>query len=316
MITEKHYQPMETKQSIQNANLAVDSLEKHALDRSKIALVWENDAGTAKTFSFFDIDRFANKIANILTNFGVTKNDRVFTMMSRIPALYATIPAVLKMGAAIGILFPDFGAEAIRQRLEDAGAKIIITDERNAAKIRKIFEKLPLLEKVLVTGDWKTEADFYSFEELLKNTSSEYKSVSVSADESCFLIYTSGTTGLPKGVVHRHAIAERLKETALSVLNLKKDDFYWCAADPGWVTGLCYGIFAPWLHGFPILVYDGEFDSARWLDLLGKYQVTCFYTTLTMLRLLRNELGIINEEAGFLPEKDIFGRRAFKSGSN
>lgn len=282
-----------------NANLAVASLTKYALDRSKIALVFEPIAGERKTFSFFDIDRFSNRIANVLSDHNIVFGDRVFTLMNRSPELYAAIPAVLKTGASIGVLFADFGAEAIRQRLEDAGAKLIITDTANVRKIEEIFDKLPLLEIVLVAGKWENKNDFFSFDALVKNASAEYDAALVEPDDNCFLIYTSGTTGLPKGVVHRHAIAERLKETAKSVLDLKASDLYWCSADAGWVTGLCYGIFAPWLLGFPILIYEGEFDAKRWIEILEKHQVTCLYTTPTLLRLLRNELGEMPQNREF-----------------
>lgn len=282
-----------------NSNLAVASLTKFAADRSKTALVWESVSGENKTFSFFDIDRFSNRIANVLSDKNIVFGDRVFTLMNRSPELYASIPAVLKTGASVGVLFADFGAEAIRQRLEDAGAKLVITDTANVGKIEQIFDKLPLLEIVLVIGDWKTKDSFFSFDELVQKASPEYEAALVEPDDNCFLIYTSGTTGLPKGVVHRHAIAGRLLDTAQSVLDLKKDDFYWCSADAGWVTGLCYGIFAPWLLGFPILVYEGEFDARRWIEILEKHQVTCLYTTPTLLRLLRNELGEMPQNREF-----------------
>lgn len=274
-----------------NANLAVLTLKKYARDRSKIALVWEGVTGQSETFTFFDLERFSNRIANVFRDFGIGFGDRVFTLMNRTPELYAAIPAVLKIGASVGVLFADFGAEAVRQRLDDAGAKAIVTDTANVEKIEEIFDKLPNLETVLVVGNWTTRGNFYSFGELVEKALPEFEPETVSSDDNCFLIYTSGTTGLPKGVVHRHAIAERLISTAKSVLHLEKNDFYWCTADAGWVTGLCYGIFAPWLSGFPILVYEGEFEANKWLELLEKHQVTCFYTTPTMLRLLRNELG-------------------------
>lgn len=286
-----------------NANLAVASLTKFASDRSKIALVFESVAGEQKTFSFFDIERFSNRIANVLSDQNVVFGDRAFTLMNRSPELYAAIPAVLKTGASVGVLFADFGAEAIRQRLEDAGAKLIITDAANVGKIEQIFDKLPLLETVLVAGSWENKTDFFSFDRLVKNASAEYDAALVEPDDNCFLIYTSGTTGLPKGVVHRHAIAERLMETAKSVLDLKANDLYWCSADAGWVTGLCYGIFAPWLLGFPILIYEGEFDARRWLEILEKHQVTCLYTTPTLLRLLRNELGEMPQNREFSLKK-------------
>lgn len=274
-----------------NANLTINALKRHSRDRSKNALVWEGLDGNSKNFTFFELERLANRIANVLNDFEIGFGERVFTLMNRTPELYAAIPAVLKVGASVGVLFADFGAEAIRQRLEDAGAKAIVTDTANVGKIEEIFEKLPLLETVLVVGDWKTRDNFYSFTDLIEGASADFNDAAVEPDDNCFLIYTSGTTGLPKGVVHRHAIAERLIATAKSVLHLEKDDFYWCTADAGWVTGLCYGIFAPWLLGFPILVYEGEFDSDKWLELLEKHQVTCLYTTPTLLRLLRNELG-------------------------
>lgn len=292
----------------QNANLAVAAVRRHAVDRSKIALVWEGVDEKCRTFSFFDLERLSNRAANVLQKLGVGFGDRVFTLMSRTPELYAAIPAVLKLGASVGVLFADFGAEAIRQRLEDAGAKAIITDAANVCKIEEIFEKLPLLEKVLVVGDWQPAGDFLSFDKLIRSASADFEAAIVEPDDNCFLIYTSGTTGLPKGVVHRHAIAGRLTATAKSVLSLEKDDFYWCTADAGWVTGLCYGIFAPWLLGFPILVYEGEFDARRWLALLEKHQVTCLYTTPTLLRLLRNELGEMP------PRREFCLRRIYSAG--
>ncbi len=278
-------------------NLAAAALCSHAKDRSKIALVWESVGGQRESLTFFEIERLSNRIANGLQTLGVRREERVFTLLNRTPELYAIIPAVIKLGAAAGVLFPDYGSEAIRQRLKDAGAKVLIVNQANLEKVVAICSQLPDLEQILVVGGNKVEdlcsetIKFHSFEKLIEDSVPEFSAVSVSADDTCFLIYTSGTTGLPKGVVHRHAIQERLTATAINVLNLKKDDFYWCTADPGWVTGLCYGVFAPWLLGFPILVYEGEFETGKWLDLLAAHQVTCWYTTPTLLRLLRNEVG-------------------------
>jgi acetyl-CoA synthetase len=278
-------------------NLIVSALVRHAQDRSKIAFVWESLDGRREVFSFFEIERLSNRIANSLRRLGVQRGDRVFTVLSRTPELYATIAAVLKLGAAVGVLFPDFGSEAIRQRLEDAGAKAVVTNAANLDKILEICRALPELSEVIVLGETDVVASeecgvkFHDFAALVENSAAEFDAVNVSSDDTCFLIYTSGTTGLPKGVVHRHAIQERLLATAGEVLQLAKNDFYWCTADPGWVTGLCYGIFAPWLLGMPFLVYEGEFETNKWLDLLERNQVTCWYVTPTLLRLLRNEVG-------------------------
>lgn len=278
-------------------NLAVAALRENARNRSKMALVWQAASGRREVFTFFEIEQLSNRIANVLKDLGAKLGDRIFTLLNREPALYASIPAVLKTGAAVGILFPDFGAEAIRQRLEDAGGKILITDFANLEKIRHVCEFLPHLAHILIVGA-ANQADetvcavqIHCFEKLVGEASDEFAPAEVLPDDICFLIYTSGTTGLPKGVVHRHAIRERLIESAKDILQLGRDDFFWCTADPGWVTGLCYGIFAPWLLGMPIFVFEGVFDAARWLEILERNQITCLYTTPTLLRLLRNDLG-------------------------
>ncbi|HEX8735288.1 MAG TPA: AMP-binding protein [Pyrinomonadaceae bacterium] len=288
-----------------NVNLAHSALTLNAQDRSKIALVWESESGARKVFSFFEIEQLSNRIANVFAAHGAEYGDRIFTLLGRTPTLYAAIPAVLKLGAAVGVLFTDFGSEAIRQRLEDSAAKILLTDAGNLEKILEIRRQLPFLETVFVVGEFspenlpETNIKFRRFEPLIENASAEFAPAQVSPDDTCFLIYTSGTTGLPKGVVHRHAIRERLIESAKDVLQLQKSDFYWCSADPGWVTGLLYGTFAPWLLGMPILIYEGDFDAQKWLEILERNQVTCFYTTPTLLRLMRNEIGDISPPRAF-----------------
>ncbi|MCY7346211.1 MAG: AMP-binding protein [Pyrinomonadaceae bacterium] len=288
-----------------NANLAYSALTANAADRSKIALVWESKGGGREVFSFFEIERLSNQIANVLTDLGTGFGDRVFTLLSRTPELYAAIPAILKIGAAAAVLFPDFGPEAVRQRLADAGATVLLTDAANLEKVGAICGQLPSLEHILVVGDYDEKnlpdcaAAFHDFNELVKNASVEFTAANASPDDTCFLIYTSGTTGLPKGVVHRHQIRERLIESAQTVLQLAPNDFYWCSADAGWVTGLCYGLSAPWLLGFPILIYEGEFETQKWLEILERNQVTCLYTTPTLLRLMRNEVGDISLKKSF-----------------
>lgn len=314
---------------VPSANLAFSAVTRNAYDRSKIALVCEGLDNSRKVYSFFEIEQFSNRIANVLSDLGVERGDRVFTLLNRQPTLYACVPAILKTGAAAAILFTDFGAEAIRQRIEDAGAKVLIVEAAHFRKLVTICKDLPSLEHILIVGELdrgnlpESAAQIHDFNRLVEKSSTEFAPVDVSPDDTCFLIYTSGTTGLPKGVVHRHAIRERLIESAKTVLALEKDDFYWCSADAGWVTGLLYGIFAPWLLGFPILIYEGEFDAARWLEILKRNQVTCFYTTPTLLRLLRNEIGDISSKKEFAlrriysvgeplnPEVSVWAERTF-----
>ncbi len=290
-------------------NIAVNALTRHADDRARLALVWEATNGRRETFTFFDLDRLSNRIANALDALGLKRQDRVFTLLGRTPTLYAALPAVLKLGAAVGVLFTDFGPEAIRQRLADAGARFVLTDTRQLPKLLSVCGTLPSLKHILVAGEGGEDETrlavreapsaagncrdvrVHDLETLLESASPAFTPVAVDADETCFFVYTSGTTGLPKGVVHRHAIGERLIATAGEVLALEDSDLYWCTADPGWVTGLCYGVFAPWLLGCPVFACEGEFDAARWLDLLERHQITCWYMTPTLLRLLMRAGG-------------------------
>ena len=289
--------PRENLVEIGNENLIIAALTKHAQDRSKIALVWESANGRREVFSFFDLERQSNRLANALQTLGVKPGTRVFTVLERTPELYVAIAAGLKLNAAVGVLFAEFGSEAIRQRLGDAGAKVVIVNHKHAHKIAEISQALPDLTDAVILGetetplDWREDLRRHDFDNLITQADADFEVVETAADDNCFLIYTSGTTGLPKGAVHRHAIQDRLRATANRILQLDATDFYWCAADPGWVTGLFYGVFAPWLLGLPFLVYEGEFDAIKWLDLLERNQVTCWYVTPTMLRKLRNEAG-------------------------
>ena len=168
---------------VPSANLAVSAVTRNAVDRSKIALVWEGAKGTRQTFSFFEIERTSNRIANVLNDLKVNRGDRVFTLLNRQPALYAAIPAILKLGAAAAVLFTDFGAEAIRQRIEDAGAKVLIAEAADLKKISLVCAKLPLLEHILVVGKFDREntpkcaARFHDFNELIENASAEFAPV-------------------------------------------------------------------------------------------------------------------------------------------
>jgi acetyl-CoA synthetase len=274
-------------------NLAALAVEYHALDRSRVALIWENATGMRQTLTFHEINRQASRIAHTLSEFGVKRGDCVFTLLGRTPVLYATLPGVLKTGAALAVLFTDFGPEAIRQRLSDAHARIIVADAAHCRKLLPILPHLASVTDVFVSGgvpsDFQppTSVTVHDFDALTRTAAAHFVSAPVASNDTCFVIYTSGTTGLPKGVVHCHGIGERLEATARDVLCLTREDLFWCTADPGWVTGLCYAIFAPWLLGLPCFAYDGDLAADRWATLMESHQITCLYTTPTLLRQLR-----------------------------
>lgn len=301
-------------------NLAWAALTRHAHRRWQLALIWETRTGSVRTSTFFELERASNRVANALAQLGVGRGDRVFTLLGRTPALYTSLLGALKLGAVVGVLFSDFGPTAIQQRLADAGAKVLFAEATSAAKLLDARAGLPDLEHVIFVGEEASRAarelraacdlGAWVLDELLAKQPPCFSPVPVARSEACFFVYTSGTTGPPKGVVHCHAIADQLAATAREVLALDESDLYWCTADPGWVTGLCYGIFAPWLLGCPIFVYEGEFAAERWLELLERHQITCWYTTPTTLRRLMNWAG----RRSFAERRDFALRRIYTVG--
>ena len=205
---------------------------------NKIALIYEGLNNNIKKYSYNDARLNSNTIADFLKNLGTKQEDRVCLFMDKIPELYFSILSILKLGAIAQPLFSAFGDESLFVRLENAETKIIITQQKHLFKIRKIADKLPSLEKIIVV-DWdkknplkEKEISFFLEEtppiENFEICKTGYESPSI-------LHYTSGTTGQPKGVVHVHGSLISQYITTKQVLDLKDDDIYWCTADPGWV---------------------------------------------------------------------------------
>ena len=271
-------------------NIAHEAIDRHATSarKNKVALYWEGAEGQSEKYTFQDLMLLTNKFGNVLKKLGVKKGDRVFEFMSRVPGLYVSILGSMKLGCIYGPLFGGFRSEAIKDRLWDSGAKILITQPHLKAAVDEARKNLPDLENVIVVGanPGSLKNGEVSYEEEMSKASDKLNIEWVDRETPHLLHYTSGTTGKPKGILHVHDAMIGQYQTTKWVLDLREDDIYWCTADPGWVTGTSYGVFGPWLNGASQVVYDGRFEADKWYGVIEKYKVTVWYTAPTALRML------------------------------
>lgn len=257
--------------------------------RGKKALIWESQKGEVEEYTFADLACLSNKFANVLVkDMGVQKGDRVFFFLERVPEIFIGILGALKAGAIIGPLFSAFGPDAVKDRLADSGAKVLVTSPMLKKKIVEILPDLPYLEKTIVVDrrNATPDPDDVSYDAAMARASEDFTTVCTSKDDYAIMHYTSGTTGKPKGAVHVHNAVIGHYATTKYVLDLHDDDVYWCTADPGWVTGTSYGMFGPWSNGITQVVYEGVFSAKRWYKLIERWGVTVWYTAPTAIRML------------------------------
>lgn len=266
-------------------NMAYECIDRH-VDQGlgdKIALNYK-DEYRKESYSYKEMQRLSNKAANVLSKHAsVEKGDRVFIFMSRTPELYFALLGVLKIGAIVGPLFEAFMEKAVVDRLENSEAKVLITNKSLLSRVPQ--EKLPHLEKIVVVDD-DVEEDYIDFNTLMKNESDDFDIEWLKPDDGLILHYTSGSTGQPKGVLHVQQAMLLHYISGKYVLDLQEDDVYWCTADPGWVTGTSYGIFAPWLNGATNCIAGGRFSPEQWYSMIEEFKVTIWYTAPTALRML------------------------------
>jgi len=270
-------------------NAAWNVIDVHANGerKNKIALYYEGDNGVVEKFTFGEMSELSNRFANVLKKLGVQRQDRVFYFLSRSPELYVSFLGTLKAGAIAGTLFPAFGDDALRDRLLDSGAKVIVTEEPLKERLYKIRDSLPDLKHIIVVknGADASKGEFcYNTE--MAVASSYFEIEKMDPEDYSFMLYTSGTTGKPKGVVHAHAGIVQQYLSAKWVLDLQDDDIFWCTADLGWVTGIVYGLLGPWACGATQIGYGGRFKPEKWYELIQRYRITVWYTAPTAIRML------------------------------
>ncbi|HGH7172757.1 TPA: acetate--CoA ligase [Bacillus wiedmannii] len=268
-------------------NMAYEAIDKHAKSdrKNKVALYYQ-DGSRKEKYTFKEMKDFSNKAGNVLKNYGdVEKGDRVFIFMPRSPELYFALLGAVKLGAIVGPLFEAFMEGAVRDRLEDSEAKVLITTPELLERVP--LNDLPALKTVFLVGDSVEEGGkTVAFNPLFEQASKELHIEWLGREDGLILHYTSGSTGKPKGVLHAQNAMVQHQQTAKWVLDLKEDDVYWCTADPGWVTGTAYGIFAPWLVGASNVVLGGRFSPEAWYEALQDYGVTVWYSAPTAFRML------------------------------
>ena len=257
--------------------------------RDKKALIWESQKGDVEEYTFADLAHLSNKFANVLVKeANIQKGDRVFFFLERIPEIFIGILGTLKAGAVIGPLFSAFGPDAVKDRLVDSRAKVLVTSPMLKKKVAEIIPDLPHLKKIIVVNrrNDALDPDDLSYEAAMARASEHFETVRTSKEDYAIMHYTSGTTGKPKGAVHVHNAVIGHYATAKYVLDLQPDDIYWCTADPGWVTGTSYGMFGPWSNGVTQVVYEGMFSAKQWYRILEQWKVTVWYTAPTAIRML------------------------------
>jgi acetyl-CoA synthetase len=255
----------------------------------KIALYYEGFGSADKKYTFNDIRLAGNTIGSFLRGLGIVHEDRVCLFMDRIPELYLSFLGVLKIGAIVQPLFSAFGDESLFVRLENAQTRAIITQRKHLPKVRKILDRLPFLEFIIVVDHNKSKALEnkevpFSLDEA--TPVNDFDIYPTKAESPSVLHYTSGTTGQPKGVKHVHYSLISQYLTTKWVLDLQDEDIYWCTADPGWVTGTSYGIIGPWSLGITQCVLDSGFSAQAWYKFIEKYRITMWYSAPTAIRSL------------------------------
>jgi acetyl-CoA synthetase len=275
---------------INQATVCIDGHPPEVMQRT--ALIWRSGSGKEERYTFADLKRETNKFANVLKDLGVKKGDRVFIYLERIPETWFTLFGALKLGAVVGPMFSAFGPEAIRDRLQDSEAVVVVTSPNLKPRLDSIRAELPALQKVVIVDhrhDYMhpMEAHEVSYNAAMAHASDQFSAPYTDPDDYSIIHYTSGTTGKPKGAAHRHAAVIAQYATTKYILDLRPEsDLYWCTADPGWVTGTSYGMFGPWSIGATMLVYEGGFKAEDWYKIIQDYKVTVWYTAPTAIRML------------------------------
>lgn len=274
----------------QGLNIAYEAVDRHAdgVLKNQTALRFIKKDRSTQDISYCELKEKTDCFANVLTELGITKGDRVFTFLGRVPELYIAALGTLKKTAVFCPLFNVFGPEPVFQRLSRGDAKVLVTNKvLFEKKIRQLLEHLPQLHYILLVDSQEDESGkVRSLPKLIAQASAEFTIPPTDPEDPALLHFTSGTTGMPKGALHVHKAVLVHFVTGKYVLDFHPGDIYWCTADPGWVTGTSYGIIAPLVNGVTNLVDEEEFDAARWYAILDEQKVNIWYTAPTAIRRL------------------------------
>ena len=287
-------------------NVTYNCVDRHASSerRNKAAIIWEGEPGDSRVLTFGMLQREVNRFANALKSLGVKKGDRVAVYMGMVPELPITLLACAKIGAPHSVVFGGFSAEALRERINDAQAKVLVTGDGAwrrgnvvplKANVDEALTGTPSIEKVVVvervgkaTSIGMQKGRDLWWQDVMAKASDKCDAEPMDAEDMLYILYTSGTTGKPKGVVHTTGgYLVGVAATHQIIFDVKENDVYWCTADIGWVTGHSYIVYGPLANGSTSLMYEGspDFpDRGRFWDIVAKYGVNIIYTAPTAIR--------------------------------
>jgi acetyl-CoA synthetase len=292
-------------------NVSAQCIDRHIKKRkNKAAIIFEGDRGDKQIITYLELYRNVNRFANLLKNeFGVKKGDRVVLYMPMIPESAYAMLACARIGAIHSVVFGGFSAEALRDRIEDAQAKVVITADGAFRKGKpymlkpvvdsalkngcKSVEKVLVIQRNMEDIIWIEGRD-YSYNEIINSQADECKPEVMDSEDPLFLLYTSGSTGKPKGVQHSQAGYILWAQMTMEwVFDIKDNDTYWCTADIGWITGHTYIVYGPLASGATTVMFEGVPtypDAGRAWQMVQEYKINQFYTAPTAIRVL-HKLG-------------------------
>ena len=292
-------------------NVAYNCLDRHveAGNGDRVALLWEGEPGDSRAVTYAELTDEVKRLANVLEDLGIGQGDRVAIYLPMIPEAAAAMLAVARVGAIHSVVFGGFSADSLRARIDDAGAKLVITadggyrkgkvsalkpavdlalSDRNGQGVQETVEHVIVVKRGGNEVDWTEDRDLW-WHDVVPAASADHVAQPFSSENPLFILYTSGTTGKPKGILHTSG--GFLTQTAFTnkvVHDVHPEtDVYWCTADIGWVTGHSYVVYGPLANGATQVMYEGTPDSphpGRWWEIIQKYGVSILYAAPTAIR--------------------------------
>ena len=285
-------------------NITESCLDRHLSThrRNKAALIWEGEPGDQRVLTYYELHREVCRAATALRKLGIRMGDRVIVYMPMVPELVIAVLACARIGATHSVIFGGFSAEAIRDRINDAGAVAVVTADGGYRRgkvvplkhnVDEALVHCPSVKLVVVVSRTGQDISMHPgrdhfWTDLVRSEAGVCEPAIVPSEHPLFILYTSGTTGKPKGVVHSTGgYATQVAFTTKYVFDLRDEDTYFCTADVGWVTGHSYIVYGPLINGATVVIYEGAPDAphrGRFWEIIDKWGVTIFYTAPTAIR--------------------------------